>query len=99
MEEKTFIIIDPDSEEGDIELFRLLRKSGYEFFTGLYSNNGEKCIWYLTNKENFDDVRDPYYGGELLMCKYKLLQSNHFECNCADVDLPMIEDVMNYFRF
>ena len=93
MEDKTLIIIDPNNEEGDIELFKLLRKSEYKFSTGLYSNNGKKCIWYSTNKENFGDLRDPYYGGALLMCKYKLLRGNHFECNCADVDLPLIEDV------
>lgn len=99
MEENTFIIIDPNSEVGDIELSRLLRKGGYDFFTGLYSGNDGKCIWYLTDKENFDDARKPCYGGGFLMCKYKLMQSNHFECNCADVDLPMIEDVMHYLRF
>jgi hypothetical protein len=96
---KTFIIIDPNSKKGDKKLYNLLRSTDVSFTTGYCEDfdspcNKKGCIWYLTNREiSFGDL----YLSKILGCKYKMITTDEcsFECNCDDIDLPMIEDIWN----
>jgi len=95
---KTFIIIDSEDKEADAKLCHLLRCCDVSYTTGYCEDydspcDNKSCIWFLTSRQiSFGSL----FLGVLIGCNYKMISTDNcsFECNCRDVDLPMIEDVL-----
>ena len=96
------IIFNINNKLGDKRLFEILRQYDNEFITGTCCDyespcNNKCCIWYLTNKNSCVTSLDltDFVGGD-----YKIMSTDErfFECNCADVDLPMIESVWEIIK-
>lgn len=95
---KYLIISDPDDINCDEKILKFLRRFHVDFSTGFYFNGEASdsmggCIWYyFINNENMKEVfaldHAFRYGKNKIMA-----EDGFFSCNCADFDLPLIEDV------
>ena len=94
---KYLIIVDSKSKKDNHKLIDMLRSCDIDFMTGYYKERGynnkmQGCCWYaLPRRINFGKI-SLYH---LIECPYKAMSTDclEFECNCADVDLPMIEHI------
>ena len=104
-ENEMLIIIDTNNSYGDNELHKFFRTFNVDYETGTYYDcdlcgNTKACIWYLIHPKDcaviqFLGLRDL---DQLIKGNYKILSENYFSCNCAEVDLPMIEDIWEIIK-
>ena len=94
------IIIETNNSVGDEKLFKFLRSFNIDFDTGICYDidsptNNKSCVWYVIySKEEIFPHTGVGLGPFLNHRKYKMMIGDGgFECNCNDVDLPIIESV------
>lgn len=93
------VIIEATKKACDKRLLELLRGCNVLFSSGTYVNHtdGKGCTWYLLERPvSLGDVTIGFY----INGKYKAMCENgdFFESNCADNELPNIDDVLEGIR-